>query len=159
MRAIEGHLRRQQAFDAAAELLLEVVLVQAQLVEVQKEIVTGQVALAHGALAHDGHVSGFNGLVVLLQAERVHVQRAVEVRDRAAADAGVLVVGNLQLLGVQVMVVGALLVQAVERPDGVAAEEGMLTAAQHLVEDLVVAELAVVVHLAQRLLHLARGGV
>ena len=76
----------------------------------------------------------------------------------AAADAGVLVVGNLQLLGVQVMVVGALLVQAVERPDGVAAEEGMLAAAQHLVEDLVVAELAVIIHLAQRLLHLAGGG-
>ena len=53
---------------------------------------------------------------------------------------------------------GALLVQAVERPDGVAAEEGMLAAAQHLVEDLVVAELAVIVHLAQRLLHLAGGG-
>ena len=52
MRAVERHLRRQQALDAAAELLLEVVLVQAQLIEVQKEIVTGQVALAHDALAH-----------------------------------------------------------------------------------------------------------
>ena len=57
------------------------------------------------------------------------------------------------------MVVGAFSVQAVKGPNSVAAEEGLVAAGEHLVENAVVAELPVVIHVAERLLHLARGGV
>ena len=110
VRAEKRHFGGQKRFDALAELLLEVLLVQAQLIQVQQEVVARQIALRHDAFTHDGHVPGLDGLVVLLQAERIHIQRAVEVRDRAAADAGVFVVGYLQFFGIQVRVVAAIVV-------------------------------------------------
>ena len=128
-----------------------------QLVEMQKEVVTLQIAFRHDRLAHDGHVPRLDGVVVFLQAERVHVQAAVQVRDRARTDRRVLVVGYLQLLERQLDVLFPLVIQARERPDSVALEERVVTAGKHAVENLVVAVLAVVIHAPERLDHLARG--
>ena len=75
-----------------AELALERILVEVQLVEMQKEVVALQVALRHDRLAHDGHMARLDGIVVFLQAERVHIQAAVQVRNRARTDCRVLVV-------------------------------------------------------------------
>ena len=98
-----------------------------------------------------------DGVVVFPQAERVHVQTAVQVRDRARTDRRVLVVGHLQLLERQFDVFFPLVIQARERPNGVALEERVVTAGKHAIENLVVAVLAVVIHAPERLDHLARG--
>ena len=123
----------------------------------QKEVVTLQVALRHDRLAHDGHMARLDGIVVFLQAERVHIQAAVQVRNRARTDRRVLVVGHLQLLKRQLDVLFPLVIQARERPDSVALEERVVAAGKHAVENLVVAVLAVVIHAPERLDHLARG--
>ena len=65
----------------AAEKQTRQALVEMQLVEMQKEVVALQVALRHDRLAHDRHVPRLDGVVVFLQAERVHIQAAVQVRD------------------------------------------------------------------------------
>ena len=116
------------------------------------------VVLAHGHLAHDRHVAAFNRLVVLAQAEGVHVELSVQIRNRSRANGGVFVIAHLQLLYGQLVVLLTLFVQAVERPYGFALECGGIAAAKALVEHLVELELAIVVHGAERLLHLARCG-
>ncbi len=151
----ECHLNRETLLHGASEMPLEGLLVEAQLVEVDKEAIAHLVLLGQLRLAHDRHLAAFNMLVVIGKAEIVYKQVSVEMGDGARADSGVLVVGDHVLLDIDgSCLLAGLLVQAVKGPNGMSLEQRVVAAGKDAVEDLVVAILAVVVHRAENLGHL-----
>ena len=134
-------------------------LIQAKAIQIQQEVIPHQVALAQRGLSHDRHMAGADHVVIFLQAERIHIQILAQMGDRAAADSGIRHIGGLVFVDEQRMVVAALFVQAVERPDGFAAEASRIPARQRFVEQAIIAVFAAVIDGAQSRGHLAHGGV
>ena len=154
---------------AAAEITLQLPLVQAQAEQLHHEAVAHAIALRERRLAHHGHATALDGLVVVVDGERVDVEVRAQIRHAARADGGVLLVIDDVLVDHGVIAGGGC-AAAVERPSAAVLEQAHLAlcarrmgfhagkrACQKLADDLVIALLAVVVHLAdgagERLLH------
>ena len=166
--AHERHLDGQPRLDRAAEVAPELPLVESEAEQLHHEPIAHAIVLRERGLAHHGHAAAFDGGVVIVHGERVHVQVRPQVRDAARPDGGILLVIDHVLVDHGVLTRGGG-AAAVERPRAAVLEQARFAlgpgraapcgkrARQKLADDLVVALLAIVIDLAdgarQRFLH------
>ena len=108
-------------------------LVEAQAVQLQQELVAHQIAARQVGAAQKRQAALTHDVGVLFQVEGVHEQVVTQMRDGAGAHSHALLVGHGVLVHLQVLAAAQILVEAVEGPQGAPLEEGRLSPVQNLV--------------------------